>query len=225
MCEEASLSSDVLAYTHRAPVLVRKKYNTTVSHGEPKTLQGDGSDVSLAIPVGSQGVYMTRVHTDHLQFKGIIPPEECLIGPPTEVEQINFENQTPTRSKYLYRVNIPHCLMDKELWKHIIVRRGDVYRHRPFREMPRRNPKDEEDFGFEVDNKYITIHTDGFSQFICTCGKTVCTASVLVFVMGSMNPGTEVKGSSIKLKNFLCSFLYNIEDYKQVLYFQIQHSI
>ena len=218
MYEEVSQSSDVLPYRHRAPVLVHKKYNTTVSHGEPKTLQGDGSDVSLSIPAGSQGVYMTRVHTDHLQFKGIIPPEECLIGPPTEVEHINFENQTATRPEHLYMVNIPHCLMDKELWKHIIVRRGDVYRHRPFRKLSRRSSEDEDKVGFEVDNKYITIHTDGFSQFICTSCKTVCAASVMMFVMGNPEPCVEERETIIQLKNFLCSFLYKIKEYRQVCY-------
>ena len=214
---------------HPVPVTMYqnwRKYNATVSNGETRILQGYGSDVSLNIPDGTKAVYMMKVHTDHfeskspandLKFKAVITSEECIIGPPTEVEYIPLQTQTPTKPKQLYRLKIAHCLSDQNLWEHIIVRRGDVHRSRPFREVPRRNGDDEEDVGFEVDNRYITIHTDGFSQFICTCGRTVCTAAVMVFIMGNPAPCVDDDETTIHLKNFLCSPLYKIEDYKEVL--------
>ena len=62
-----------------------RNYNITVSRGEARTLQGDGSNVSLHIPKGSPGVFMTSVHTDLSRFQGAVPPDECIVGPIVEV--------------------------------------------------------------------------------------------------------------------------------------------
>ena len=213
---------------HPVPVTMYqnwRKYNATVSNGETRILQDDGSDVSLNIPDGTKAVYMMKVHTDHfeskspadyLKFKAVIPSKECIIGPPTEVEYIPLQTQTPTKSKQLHRLKIAHWLSNQNLWKYIIVRQGDVHRSRPFKEVPRRTNEDEDDVGFEVDDKYITVYTDGFSLFICTCGRTVCPATVMVFIMGNPAPCVDDDETTIHLKNFLCSPLYKIKDYKDV---------
>ena len=69
------------------PIAIQK-FNATVTDGEARILQGDGSGVSLNIPAGSQGLYMTRVHTDHSMFRETVPDYECLVGPSVQVEHL-----------------------------------------------------------------------------------------------------------------------------------------
>ena len=44
------------------------QYIATVSRGQPRTLQAPNSRVSLDIPEGTDGVYMSRVRTKHINL-------------------------------------------------------------------------------------------------------------------------------------------------------------
>ena len=119
----------------RCPITMsknRRKYNVTVSHGQPRMLQGSCSDVSVTIPPGTQGVYMTRVHTDDVMFSSVIPKDECLVGPLVEVEHLGTIKET---SKMVYTLQIPHCVQNQKLWKFIRVRRGNPNKGIEFTEL------------------------------------------------------------------------------------------
>ena len=126
-----------------------KRYNVTTSHGESKVLQGDGSEVSLTLPHGSQGVYMTSVHTDQSRFHGVIADNECIISPLVEVENIPFQeidDKEETPQKIMYVISIPHCLSNEdmwkqELWKFIKVKHGNIYKSDDFSEIPTKNKR------------------------------------------------------------------------------------
>ena len=202
-----------------------KKYNATASHGESKVLQGDGSEVSLTLPQGSQGVYMTRVHTDPSRFHGVIPDNECIISPLVEVENIPFQkidDKEEVAEKIMYAIYIPHCLSDEnmwsqELWKFIKVRHGNIHKSALFREIPTKSERQENGVYYEIKSRFITVYTDHFSQFICTICKKVCTASATVFLIGKLIPSREDQETVVKLKPYFCCSLYRIEDYKKVL--------
>ena len=201
-----------------------KRYNITASHGESKVLQGDGSEVSMTLPEGSQGVYMTRVHTDQSQFHGVIPDNECIISPLVEVENIPFQeiDDKEVAEKIMYLIDIPHSLSDEdmwhqELWKFIKVRHGNMYKSGLFREIPTRNERQDSGAYYEIKSRFITVYTDHFSEFICTICKNVCTASVTVFLIGKLVPLGENEKTMVEIKPYLCSSLYKIEDYREVL--------
>ena len=169
----------------------RRKWLGTRTHGEARILQGDGSEVSLSIPPGSQGVYMTRVHTDNTRFPHVVPSDECIISPLVEVEQTpnttDFDASEPSNvPELMHTINIPHCLEDPDLWKYIIVRHGDVYKSRVFREIPTLAKSGKSYAYYEVNNRFITIHTTNFCQFVCTSCKRTCDAKIMLFVMGHL---------------------------------------
>ena len=101
-----------------------KKYCATVANGQAKILQGDGSDVSLTISPGSQGVYMTTVNIDHSRFKDIIPSSDkpdCIIGPFVEAEHIGASDDLKTDDLKMHTIKIPHSLRKEKYWKDIKV--------------------------------------------------------------------------------------------------------
>lgn len=210
---------DVCQYSSKCPITMSKnlrKYNATVSHGESRMLQGDESDVSLAIPAGAQGVYISRVHTDHSWFDNVIPKHECFIGPPVEVEHLNAAKNH--KDTHHYVLSIPHSVSDKYLWKHIRVRHGNLHKSGSFTIVSRKMVEDEADTWFEVDDKFIKIHTSHFSQFICTSCKESCSASVMAFVLARLRHIREVMETSVEIKTYLCSSLYKIRDYRKVMH-------
>ena len=190
----------------------RRLYNATVTHGEARTLQGDGSDVSLTIPTGSQGVYMTRVHTDHTRFPWVIPNEECIVGPLVEVEHIRTQE-----TDIVHKLKIPHCVRNKKLWKYIKVRKGNPNNGTEFTEIEQRfQPRGDGDY-YAIDEKYITIYTSHFTLFTCTsCKKNSCNATVMAFLVGQLRNLTKHRITKVKVKAFLCSELYRIADFKNV---------
>ena len=190
------------------------EYIATASHGEARILQGDGSDVSLTIPLGSQGVYMTRVPTDSSRFTGIIPKEECIIGPLVEVEHLT--DQDMEIKSQMYQIKIPHCIPEKNLWKYFRVRHGNIYKSVPFQELPSKKMKSEA--YYVVDTHYITIYTPSFSQFICTICKRICTSMITFFVTGNLEL-TARSMSLMKAKLYLCSKLYEIPHFQRVIIF------
>ena len=107
---------------HLTPITMYKncrKYNATVSLGYSKTLQGDGSDVSLTTHNGAHRVFMTRVHTDHSRLNEVIPDEDCLVGPLVEAEYIPLSLDT---SDGVHILRVPHYVQDEDLWKYDKVR-------------------------------------------------------------------------------------------------------
>ena len=195
----------------------RREYNATVTHGEARTLQGDGSDVSLDIPEGSQGVYMTRVHTDHTDFKDVIPEEECFIGPPVEVEHLSDGD----KDNNIHVLHIPHCITDEDIWKQglyklIKVRRGNKFKNQHLEEVPMWTVAQGRSTYFEVKSSHIVIYTSGFSFFTCSICKKVCAASARIYLYGNLSQSTEERMTIVKVKPYICSSLYKIEDYRKV---------
>ena len=195
----------------------KRKYNATVTRGEARILQGDGSDVSLAIPEGAPGVYKTRVHTDQSRFKGLIPDDECLVGPLVEVVQRDLKSiklqVEEMNSPYILK--IPHCVAQCENWRFIKVRKGSIYKQKPFTEISSQDTSDGGTF-FTIDSHFITIFTYHFCLFTCTMCKQSCPAAATVFLGGSITTEEEEKTTDVEIKPFLCSFLYQIKDFKKV---------
>ena len=196
-----------------------RKYNATVTHGESKTLKGDGSDVSLTVPAGQKGVYMTKVHIDHFPFKGIIPDEECFIGPLVEVKQHLFDEEENETG--IHKLCIPHYFSDEklwneELWKFIRVRHGNRFRQQSHKEVPRGNDRQGNSTYFKVKSKLVVIYTTSFSIFTCSICKRECPASARIFLLGNLSLSQEGQKTIVKVKPYVCSSLYIIEDYRNV---------
>ena len=204
-----------------------RQYIGTVSQGERKRLQGKNSEVYLDIPDGSPGIYMCRVHTDHTRFTrhGIIPESECMIGPLVELGQLQSASNSETHKSSFFEICIPHCLAQKELWKDVKVRHGDILpgKDNPkvlFQEIFTSEYGDDPDMYYEMDEKFIKIFTKRFCHFICTaCRDNDCSPRMMVFLYGNLKKKLEMsfeEKTSAEIKVFLCCELYSIADYKLV---------
>ena len=187
-----------------------RQYNATVCKGEARTLKAPQSDVSLSLPKGSKGLFISRAHTDHFRFKDFIPDEECIIGPPIELEQ-------PEKQKdgVFYIIKIPHCLPDKKSWKDIKVRYGNIHRRKQFQEVPRRGMMSNGDMYFEVKDGFILIYTQHFSHFTCTACNRTCN-SAIAFLFGNLRVSEAENASKAQIKAYICSTLYSSQDFVSV---------
>ena len=68
---------------------------------------------------------------------------------------------------------------------------------------------------FQVNDKYITIHTRHFSQFICTSCNKICKGRGNAFIFGRVTPRKTIS-STASLRMYVCSPLHSIIDYKKV---------
>ena len=175
-------------------------------NGQSTLLQGPESDVKLHIPEGLHGFISGHAHTDPTPFLNIVSESECLVSPIVEYNcslAINFR-------KGLFVVKVLHCLRNKNEFPNIRVRHGDIYNGVPFVEIG----------SFTVDEKYITIETTGFSQFICTVCSERCYGNPKAFLFGRI---TSLRYLPIKsaLRIYRCSPLYDIMDFEQVFHLQV----
>ena len=207
---------------HHFPVAIlkkRRKYMATVTQGEAVTLQAPDSDVSLSVPKGVKSVIVGRIHTNYTRFKNAIPNDECIIGPMVEFHSQELGAENIGHSQY--RIKIPHCVKKKEHLSAIRVRCGDIYKPDSFREIENKIKTDGSSACYEVDDKFITIHADHFSNFICTSCSKVCDALIVAFLFGYLVPVPKGRRTAVKVKSYLCSSLYKIKDFQTVRVFKL----
>ena len=194
------------------------KYAGTVSCGEARILQDEGSSVSLHIPKNSRGVYKTRVYrtrvyNDCSDFIHIIPKNECLIGPIVEVVQNNSDVED---SKLVHILKIPHTVTNKSEWGKVWVRRFKNQDDSPSENLQRRENIGGNTPYYIIDEQFITIFTTEFSLFTCTACKHSCYGTAIIIILGELISSQQTRKSSLKIKTFLCTDLYRIPDFKNV---------
>ena len=190
------------AVTHRG----FKRVTGMRVRGESAVLQAPKSATKLYIPEGLDAYVSGTVHTDPTPFLHAIPLSECLISPIVEYHLVSDDKS----GNIWFKIKVPHCLRKWGDLKSIKVRHGDIYKSVPFTELPSSTCR------YEVDLNYINIHTQGFSQFICTSCKKTCQAETRVFVFGSLSPLVESRPITAALRLYLTSTLFKIQDYNQV---------
>ena len=191
-----------------------REYKAIVTHGESRTLQDVESDVSLTIPKGSTGVYMTRVHTDPFFSR-----TTCIVGPIVDIACLPKDVES---SRHFNVLKIPHCVSNTGLWPHIKVT-DYVVASAPRRKLTQGIPgmwmEEEQDDYYEIDERFVTIYTNlRYAFYRCELSNPMfCnSAPPVVFVFGHLEYFKERKRSEVQLKTFLCSNLYNIRDFYEV---------
>ena len=179
-----------------------------ISQGEARILQAPDSDVSLHIPEGSKGLFTMRVHTDHTRFPGVIPDEECIISPLVEVEHKELTEEANDEEQPLYVLKIPHSLRHSAEYNTVRIRKGKI-EAKSFQDL-------KVCIDYEIDYKFITIFTRKFSTFVCTNCENSCQSTVMLFLLGYLEPRQETNDTLAKIKSFICSDLYRIKDFRAV---------
>ena len=208
---------DAVACWGKCPVAMvrnKKKYIATVSRGEARTLQAPGSRFSLRIPQGSNGLYVTRVHTDHPILRNNIPSDECIISALLEVRKVG---QNGNGRDGLHELRLPHCVPDKELWKYLKVRKWKMVKgNSQPEELEQREVKGGDGDYFVMDEKYTTIYTGHFCETTATiCEKASCKSEVRVCLFGKLWKGNK-SITKLEISSFFCSRLLSIEEFRDV---------
>ena len=201
------LKSRSISRAHLA--LIQKGYRTYTGmrvFGQGGVLQCPDSAVELLIPEGLSRFVMGHIHTDVQPFIHAIPEGECVIAPVVEYHA-SMKRLNATSS--MFRIKVPHCLTKSEDLETVVVRHGNIHTNRKFKKLPLPASF------FEVDEKFITIFTSSFSQFICTsCNKT-CYGQGKAFVFGNILQYPN-KRPTASVRLYVCSPLYQLEDYEKV---------
>ena len=226
--QQHGLPSEIRPSYSSCPITMQKnnrKYIATFTQGESKILQSDGSDVSLTMPPGTHGVYMTHVDLDYSRYQEFLNPNECIVGPFVDVvyHQSSYPSEE-NEEKKVHVINIPHIVKDRNQWKDLRVRKSNVNKSGSFKDLEQCDGfKPGNDLIFTVDEEFITIYTKTFSQFTCTACNYTCNALVRAFLLVQFENLQEI--STVKLQAFICSDLYQIKDFRNVslnLLFKLQ---
>ena len=143
-------------------------------HGAGGVLQGKGSAVLLYISKGLWAFVYGYIHTDPSPFLQEIPEDHCLVAP---IVEYHYEaSNDVTNKQHFFRIKVPHCVSQKEDLKSIQVHQGDIHMGITFTKLPTTSSY------FQVDEKYVTIYTRHFSQFICTSCNKICKGQGKAFM-------------------------------------------
>ena len=143
--------------------------------------------------------------------------EECIVSPVVEVKfsplQKFWQKSEPDRPCIL---RIPHCVDRDEFLDHIRVTQHS--RHNTS-EIIRQLPQNQrftplKEGTFSVDEKFVRIVASNFSFFRCTSCKTVCPATVLMFLFGKFD--REASSTSVDITAVLGSSLFSLQEFKNV---------
>ena len=144
-----------------------RNYLATVAKGEAISLQGDKSDVKLDVREGCpKKAYLMEVRTDTSSFGSIIRNDECFISPIVEILS-PAETNTST-----YVLRIPHCLEEDDDKSKVRVRMIHENRNPSMVLVPPRKLRSKDIFFFNIDDRFIELHTTHFCKIICTICQT-----------------------------------------------------
>ena len=178
--------------------------------GRSCTIQGTNSEILLHIPDGIFAALLGNIHTDPTKFRHHIPRKDCLVAPICEYHLQPFIGRTlPLHTTY--KLQVPHIVRDLlGVRKHIRVRHGDLHRNAVLPVYKLEKDK------YEMDEKYVTIHTSHFSGYIVTAeGINCCSKSANVLLFGSLANNQHL-GPSVTVKVYMSSIHSQIKDYETV---------
>ena len=174
--------------------------------------------VNLQIPDTTGTSYFSaNIHLDRSLFAEVIPDNECLVAAIPEFH--SFPEKTLPTNKF-YKIRLEHCLKSAEERRWLVVRYGCLKTGQKFEEILH-FPQSTGDAAFyEVDERYVTIYTHHFTEFICTVCKKSCEQRARMFIFGSlkqMNNSTHVT-----IRPYMCSSLYSTEIFRKVTSLSIE---
>ena len=122
----------------------------------------------------------------------------------------------PTQERFILK--IPHVVKNVEKVKNYFrVRHGNI--HGPVPKMKLVTPwnsHNENGTSFDVDDKYVSISTKGFSDFVPTMREVnCCSGSANVLLYGSWIKDPQCN-TLAKLKVYMASMHFQISDYQTV---------
>ena len=191
------------------------RFAVAVIQRKKMELKDKYSSISLSVPEGIEGMVSQAIHTDMRIFTTSIPKWECFISPVVEVHCYQL-NKTDKEAIAPYCLQIPHYL--ETSFQQIKVRCGDLNQNQPFEEIPHKNyVHSTTEMFFEADEKCIRVYSTHFCQIMCSSCKQTCSSFILALPFGTLQHFKYC--TLMKVKVYLCSALYKIEDFRTVCHY------
>ena len=222
----------------RCPVIIRRngrRYIATGTKGEATSLRGDKSDVRLEIKEGCpRRAYLMEVRTDLSKFRSIIPNDECFISPIVEV----LAPAETSSSSYI--LTIPHCLQHKADRSKVKVRMICENRNPAVVDVPK---GDAGTLYFNIDDKFIELHTTHFCLVICTVCQTPfhCLETISSYIFAKFN--TQIRNITlgendsdtqqtqihirhdVEIRPYFCGIVQGLVDFREVIPSNVKQEI
>ena len=196
--------------------LQRKIQIAVLVTGEACAVRAPYSDVILHVPEGIYGILLGKIRTNLSRYSHLFPHNECVISPICEYSFHQLLDKPAVSRNAKYRIQIPHVARDiNNPGQQIIVRHGNIHNGH-FRKCLPGKLKEGHGIYYTVSDKYVDVYTSHFSATVVTQESIDCccrSANAAVFGVLRNKSG---KQPLVKLKVFMASLLYNIEDFNSV---------
>ena len=193
----------------------KMEYLVARTFGKKVTLIDTTSDTSLEVAEGVEAVVMKNTCMDLTFLRRVIPANTCLIAPVVSFHVAHEREDLSARDRnYKYKLTIRHSLSSQDDFSKVIVKVGNLNAPSSMADIPQ-GPQESPPY-YEVGKKHIYIYTNHFCGVLCGSSQKVCTSRILVKPFGWIGSHGSDSKTHIKVKTYLCSYLYKNPEFKKV---------
>ena len=189
----------------------KQQYSVANVKGDKVKLVDPLSEISLEVTEAVKSVIVQHIHTNLDVVNCAIPKYECLISPVVSFHIHDGGLGEVGALKFI--ATIPHCLQRKNHdFSLVKVRCGNIFNSKSMKEIPRGDPETSQIPCYKIEEKYITLYTNKFSDTACTSEEQICHKSLVILPFGSLSHDEHEKNTFAKVKVCLGSYLYNLPE-------------
>ena len=184
-------------------------------------LTSSESGVSIEVAEGVQSVIMKHIYTDFDSIRKCTPKEECLISPAVHLHSQDVCDEEKL-VQYRFKAVIPHYLPLGHSLSSVKVRCGDIKKC-SLREMTQQKHQNRAIPYYDVYTDHVTLYSNHFCDVVCSSTEKVCTTKVIALPFGSLykEDTTSNTTTKMKMKTYICSYLYSDNSLQTVSYLSI----
>ena len=197
------------------PMMLRKSnrmHYATVTNGDHVILKAPNSQVTLEVTNGVKTAVLHYIYPDYKDIKSALPRHECIISPIVHFS-VEDSGENSSHFPFKFKARLPHCLQTDSDFAFVKVRCGNIFEQSSLKEVPKGETESSTIPCYNIDGQYITLYTNCFCDVVCSSEEKICHKSLVILPFGSLSPDEENCQTYVKLKLFICSYLYNMKDY------------
>ena len=187
-------------------------YFATVTNGDHVLMEATNSQVSLEVMKGVKAAITHHIYTNYEDIKSALPGHECLVSPIVHFS-VQYCGQNLAHYPFKFKAKLPHCLQKENDFSLVKVRCGNIFQQRSLKEVPKGEPESTPIPCYSIDGQSITLYTNHFCDVICSTEEKICHKSLVILPFGYLSSHKEDCQTYVKVKVFVCSYLYSIPDY------------
>ena len=161
---------------------------------------------------GVKAAIIHHSYTNYEDIKSALPGHECLVSPIVHFS-VHDWGQNFANFPFKFIARFPHCLKRESDFTFVKVRCGNIFEQNCLKEIPNGDPDSSAIPCYSIDGQFITLYTNHFCDVVCSSEEKICYKSLVVLPFGYLSQYEEDCQTYVKVKVFICSYLYNMPDY------------